>query len=196
MRLTISTNFPDVKRALDQLHDDVARTVTARAVNRAIEQARTQMIREIKSAYVVTASYVRERLRIKRATMRGAALLIEASLDAQEKPRSANVIRFAARKTSTGVSVKIKRTGGRKSIAQAFIANKGRTVFTRIPGTQMKGRNRANKHGQRIRPVQTIDVPQMFNARRINAAVVAALEGKFPAIFERELAYALRRFQA
>ena len=194
MRLSIKTNFPEVQRKLDTLRGDVATQVTARALNKAIEQARTQMSKEIRAEYVVTATYVRERLRIKKASMYGAGLMLEAYLDAQDKPRSANLIRFTAKQTALGVTVKIKRTGGRKSLPGAFIGNKGRTVFTRVPGTRMKSRKKANAHGQQIRPLQTIDVAQMFNARRINAAVVAALQAKFPAIFERELAYAMSRF--
>ncbi len=194
MRLTISTNFPQVQRALDRVRDEVGRKAAARAVNRTIEQARTAMSREIRQEYAIDARFVRDRLRIKRASFLGGVLAIDATLDAQEKPRSANVIRFAARQTAQGVSVKIKRTGARKTLRGVFIGNKGRTVFKRVPGTKMDSRQKGNQHGQRIEPVQTIDVPQMFNARRINAAVVSAMRARFPAIFERELAFALSQF--
>lgn len=153
------------------------------------------MVREIRTEYAVQASYVRDRLRIKRATFFKGVLNVEAVLDVQDKPRSANLIRFTARRTAAGVSVKIKRAGGRKVVRGAFIGNKGRTVFERIPGTRMASREKGGaKHSERIKPMQTIDVPQMFNARRINAAVMAVMRAKFPAIFERELAYALAQF--
>lgn len=51
MRLTITTNFPDVQRAIDNLSADIADKVTARAVNRTVEQARTAMVKEIRSTY-------------------------------------------------------------------------------------------------------------------------------------------------
>lgn len=194
MRLSITHNFPEVQRAIDQLHADVAKTATTRALNKAIEQARTQMSREIRKEFVIDARFVRQRLSIKRASFYGGALMLEAALDASEKPRSANLIRFKARKTGAGVTVKIKTTGGRKVVKGAFIGNKGRTVFERVPGTRMASRKWGGKHGEKIRPVQTIDVPQMFNTRRINAAVVAAMQARFPAIFERELAFALSKF--
>ena len=183
MRLSIETNFPQVERALATLQKDIAAKATARALNRAIEQARTQMAREIRSEFVVDARFVRERLRIKRATFFGGTLGLVATLGADSKPRSANVIRFGAKQNREGVSVKIKRTGPRRTIGSAFIGNKGRTVFIRTGDKRLP-----------IKPVQTVSVPQMFNARRINAAVVAALQARFPAIFERELAFALGAF--
>jgi hypothetical protein len=194
MRLSIRTNFPQVQRALDSLQAEVGAKAAARAVNATIAQAKTAMVKEIRTEYVVPASYVRDRLRIKRATFFKGVLNVEAVLDAQDKPRSANLIRFTARRTGAGVSVKIKRAGARKVVRGAFIGNKGRTVFERVPGTRMAGRKWGGKHGEKIRPVQTIDVPQMFNAKRINAAVVALMRAKFPTIFERELAYALAQF--
>ena len=194
MKLTIETNFPQVQRALDGLRRDVADKATVRALNATIAQARTQMSREIRREYMVNTRFVNERLRIKRATFFGGRLGLEAVLEAQDKPRSANLIRFNAKKSRDGVTVKIKRGGPRKLVRNAFIANKGRTVFTREPGTKMASRRYGGKHGERIAPVQTIDIPQMFNTRRINAAVVAAMEARFPAIFQRELAFALGRF--
>lgn len=194
MRITIETNFPQVQRALAGLRRDLADKATARALNRTAEQARTHMSREIRREYVVDARFVGQRLRIKRATFFNGRLGLEAVLDAQDKPRSANVIRFAARKVRDGVTVRIRRNGPRQLIRNAFIGNKGRTVFSRVPGTKMASRRWRGKHGEQIEPVQTIDVPQMFNAKRINAAVVSAMEARFPAIFQRELAFLLSSF--
>ncbi|MCL5459996.1 hypothetical protein M3M33_15265, partial [Loigolactobacillus coryniformis] len=78
---------------------------------------------------------------------------------------------------------KIKRAGGTVSINGAFIGNQGRTVFRRVGNKRLP-----------IEGVSTIDVPQMFNTRRINAAVVAAMRAKFPAIFQRELTFALSKW--
>ena len=70
----------------------------------------------------------------------------------------------------------IKRGGGKKMIKGAFIGNKGRTVFIR------EGKERTP-----IRALSTIDVPQMFNAQRINAPVRKVMIERFPAAFKREL---------
>lgn len=194
MQLSITTNFPEVQRKLDLLRSDVASKAAARAVNRTIEQARTAMSREIRQEFMVDARLLRERLRIKRATFYAGVLNVRAALEAPGRQRSANLIRFGARETGIGVSIKIKRNGGRKTVRGAFIGNKGRTVFERVPGTKMSSRKWGGKHGETIKPVQTIDVQQMFNTKRINAAVVAVMQARFPAIFERELAFILSQF--
>ena len=196
MRISIETNFPQVQRALAGLQREVAQQATARALNATIAQARTQMSREIRQEFAVDTRFVGQRLRIKRATFFNGRLGLEAALDAQDKPRSANVIRFGAKAGKRGVTVKIKRGQPRQLIRNVFIGNKGRTVFARVPGTKMASRKWGGKHGEQIEPVQTIDLPQMFNAKRIKAAVVAAMEARFPAIFERELAFALSRFNS
>lgn len=198
MQISVKTNFPEVQRKLNALQADIRAKALASAVNKTIEQARTQMIREITSEYAVKAGYVRERLRIKRASFKGGAFQIEAALigGAANRKRSANVIAFGAREVNKGVSVKIKKVGGRKIITGAFIANKGRTVFERVPGTTMASRSKyaGSKHAEKIKPVQTIDIPQMFNQRRINAAVIAGIRAKFPTIFEREANFYVARF--
>ena len=157
----------------------------ARALNRTMEQARTLMSERIRSEFNLKAAYVRDRLRIRKAFSRAGSLSISAELVGSDKRRrSANVIAFGAKPSGRGVSVQISK-GKRKTIEGAFIGNRGRTVFRR------EGKARLP-----IAPVQTIDVGQMFNTCRINAAVVAAVRARFPAIFQRELAYALSQVRA
>lgn len=183
MKLTINTNFPQVQRALDNLREEVAAKAAARAVNATIAQAKTEMSRQIRQEYVVDARFVRERLRIKRATFFKGVLAIEAVLSADEKPRSANLIRFVARRTKAGVSVKIKRAGARKVVRGAFIGNKGRTVFRRITDKRLP-----------IKAISTVDVAQMFNAKRINARVVTSIRENFARLFESEARFFVAKF--
>lgn len=186
MQFSIKTNFPQVQRGLDQLQKDLQGVVLMRTVNRTIELARTAMSREIRTEFNLTASYVRERLLIRKATLKAGRYSVEAQLTASGKfrgRRSANVIAFAAKQAKEGVSVKIKKTGGRKVIKGAFIANKGRTVFVRTGAKRLP-----------IEPVQTVDVPQMFNTRKINAAVLRVIDQRLPQVFEREARFALQRF--
>ena len=180
MQINIRTNFPEVAAKLGRLQDGMASKVLARSLNRTMDIAKTAMSKEIRTEYNLSAAYVRDRLRVRRAFARSGQFSLSAELIGGDgKRRSANVIAFGARKAPEGVSVLIRK-GSRKVIKGAFIGNKGRTAFRRT------GRARLP-----IEPVRTIDVAQMFNARRINAAVVAAMRQRFPAIFERELAYAL-----
>ena len=182
MLISVSTNFPGVAASLGKLQDSLANRVLATSLNRTMDITKTAMSKEIRSEFNLSAAYVRDRLRIKRAFAKGGRFDLSAELIGGDgKRRSANVIGFGARQAKDGVSVQISK-GKRKTINGAFIGNKGRTVFMR----EGKGRLPIN-------PVRTIDVAQMFNTRRINAAVVAAMNARFPAIFERELAFALSR---
>lgn len=188
MQLSISTNFPEVKRALETMRSDIANKAMGRSLNRTIEQARTQMVREITKRYTILAREVRESLRIRRASLSGGTLRLEAFLESPStKGRSRNLIHFRAKQVKDGVSVQIIKGAGRKVIRSAFIANKGKnkaggTVFVRT------GKKRLP-----IEPVTTIGVPQMFNTQQVNAAVVQTMLRKFPEIFEREARYYTQR---
>lgn len=199
MKITVQHNFPAIQRQLNAMAGDVQTKALASAMNKTVEQARTQMVREITKEYSVTAGYVRDRLRIRRASFKAGRFGVEAALlGGDGKRRSANIIRFMeksvtlaeARRRRKGGTLsqlrfKIKKAGGKQVITGAFIGNKGRTVFIRT------GKGRLP-----IKAVSTIDVPQMFNQRRINAAVVQAIKDKFPAVFQREAAFFLARSRA
>lgn len=199
MKIDIKTNFPDVSRKLAQLREDVASRAMASALNKTVEQGRTKMIREITGEYVVSSAYVRDRLRIQRASYRAGVFSLEAALIGGDgKRRSANLIRFVEKSTSLAQARKrakagtlqqlhfqIKKKGGKKVIKGAFIGNKGRTVFMRTGKARLP-----------IKALSTIDVPSMFNQRRINANVVAAIKAKFPEIFDREVRYYIAKFSS
>lgn len=198
MQLTIKTNFAQVEAQLKRLQDDIGKRALASAVNKTIDQAKVQMQREIAAEFNVTSGFVRERLRVRRASAKG--LTIEAALigGRSDRRRSMNIIHFveksvslaqARRRAKAGtlktLHVKIKRKGGTKPLAGAFIGNKGRTVFER------EGKDRLP-----IKPVQVIEVAQMFNTKRINRAVVDKILAKFPEIFAREARFYTQRFKA
>jgi len=189
MQLTITHDFPQVAKRLAQLQADLGSKTLARAVNRTLEQAKTSMSKTIRAEFNLSKQKVDQTLSIKRATFRAGRFTIEGVLQSRSKRgRSLNVINFAARqnhKPGGGVSVQIRRGQGRKLIRGAFIANQGRTVFRRVGDARLP-----------IEAVQTIDVPQMFNTKRVNAAVVKVIRAKFPEIFEREARFYLARWKA
>jgi hypothetical protein len=196
MQLTIKTDFAGVETALKRLQDDIGKRALASAMNKTVDLARTQMTREIAGEFNVTSGYVRERLRVRRAAAKG--LVLEAALIGGKggRRRSANIIAFVEKSVSLAQArkrakagtldqlfVKVKRRGGKKPLRGAFIGNKGRTVFERV-----------GKERLPIKPVQTIDVAQMFNTRKINAAVVRMIRQRFPEVFEREARFYVDRF--
>lgn len=207
MQLSIKTDFSGIQKKLNQLKSDIGNKAMASALNKTVAIAKTDMSREIRREFKVSASYVRERLAITKATTRR-GLNFTASLRGTGK-RSANIINFVersislaqARKRGKGgtlnqLRVQIKRGGGKKALAGAFIGNKGRTVFQRIPGTVAPGRSKyaGTKYAERIKAVRTIDIKQMFNTRRINAKVTKTIHKRFPEIFDREAQFYTNKF--
>ena len=93
---------------------------------------------------------------------------------------------FRARQTAKGVTVQIKRSGGRKLIPHAWIGNGGKTVFWR-------GNQRTAKEQMPIFGVETIDVQQMFNTKKLNRAAVAKIVRDLPVELERAVRGALAR---
>lgn len=199
MKLTISHNFIEVQRQLDQLHKDVAAKATASALNKTVAQAKTAMSREIRAEFVLPAAQVNTLLSITRARAASHQFNLQASLQAKRERRPGlNLIRFSASPTPKGVSFKIKRNGPRKTWPGAFIANQGRTVFVRTgePKRRMTKGVSAGQMREPIRALTTLDVASMFNTKRINAKVIAMIETKFPTIFANEAKFFTDRFNA
>lgn len=190
MRLEVKTDFRDVQRKLDRLDASVRDKVAARILNRTADIAKTAASKEIRAEYNLTAAKVRERLVVQRA--RPIAGRLSVALVARGSgpgKRAMNVTAFAARQTKKGATVKIKRAGPRKiprpewAINAPFIlAVKGRPVVARYA----PGRNK-------LRGVQTIDVPQMFNARKINATLLRTIRERMPQVADREIKFELSR---
>jgi hypothetical protein len=187
MQLTITTDFPQVQRKLAALQADIGARALSGAVNKTLAQGQTEMGRAIGEEFNLARAKIREKLFVRRAGFKAGRFTIEGALESRSpgaKRRAINLINFAARETAQGLSVKIKRKGGRAiASTKGFIGNKGRTAFKRVGNKRLP-----------IAPLQTIDVPQMFNTRRINQRVVRKLREVFPRVFERELAFYLQRF--
>jgi len=200
VKIDIRTNIDDVKRDLNRLQSDIQQRAIARALNRTMDQGRTQMVREIASEFEIKQSEIRARMSIRRAREGyfGGLLTVELFALQNKRGRGFNLIRFvekrvtlaeAKRRQKAGtlnqLGFRIKKGGGIKRITGAFIGNKGRTVFMR------EGKERLP-----IKAVTTIDVAQMFNTRRINSKVVRYVQDKFPEVLGREVDYYVRKFAA
>ena len=198
--ITVRNNFPEIAARLNSLPEQVGNKAMVRALNQTMTQGKTEMARRISSEYRITVGKAKERLDIDRASARGGVLRFRAVLSAgnRGKGRSMNLISYltkgkvskaAARRSGKAglagqLQFQIKRGGGRKAIPGAFVGNSGRTVFIR------QGKARLP-----IRALSTIDVPQMFNARRINAAVRAVILEKLQGNFNREVRVIMEGFR-
>lgn len=192
IRIDIRSNIQEQSKALLKLSQQLQDKAVVMALNKTIEKGKAEMVRAITAEYRVSSSEVRAQLSLRKAFARKmrfeAALSI---LSSSRKGRSLNLIHFLERKVSLATArrrgkagtrnqlgFQIKKQGGTKQIGGAFVGNKGRTIFIR------EGKGRLP-----IKPLQTINVPQMFNARLVNQRVVKRIEAEFPIEFARAVRY-------
>lgn len=197
--ISVRNNFPAIAAQLDRLGLDVGNKAVVRALNTTIVQGKTQMARQISQEFRVSVGTAKERLKVYRASSRGGVMRFAATLEATRKGkgRSMNLIAFVTKGKVSKASSKrsgrtdlagqlqfqIKRGGGKKAIRGAFIGNAGRTVFIRTGKDRMP-----------IKALNTIDIGQMFNTRRVNKVVRQVMLDKFPANFQRELRSVLQGY--
>lgn len=178
-----------VKRELQRLRDGIAQgKATAMAINKVADKAQVEIRRAVTERYEIKPDLVRGSLSLRRASARRGS--VEAVIDVFGSPtkrgRSMNMQRFLAAIQAAGQAMKtrgakatkkslaalgkqigfaITKGGGLKTIAGAFLANKGRTVFIRTGDKRLP-----------IVPVQVIGVSQMFSSRRIHYRVLAKIK--------------------
>lgn len=190
IKVTLKADFKAVQKSLDNLSTDLQKRVIPAALNKVIAKAKTEMKQQITSEYNLKSSEVADRLRVIKAGRELSKWV--AVLDpfaSKKRGRSLNVIRFLENKTTLAKARKrskegtlnqlhfqIKRVGGQKLIAGAFIGNNGRTVFVRSTGDRLP-----------IKAVTTIDVPQMFNTKHIQSAVLKRIQAEMQAEFMRAI---------
>jgi hypothetical protein len=195
--LSLKADFSDVKKKLNALSSDLQKRVVPAALNKVIAKANTEMTRQITSEFNIKQQEVRSRLRITRAKRNYDRWFARLDPFASARSgRSLNLIRFVEKSvtlaergrrqknnTLQDLRFKIKRGGGAKIIKGAFIANNGRTVFIR------EGRGRLP-----IKALSTIDVPQMFNTRRIQGVVLDRIKRDMVIEFDRAIKSAMSGF--
>lgn len=208
IKLALRYDATAVMKKLTQLKDGLAEKVATRALNRIADQVRTQATREISGQFNLTSTQVRQRITIGRASVAQNKLSVEVAvpmvkgryralhisdLKGTKDLRNAfgrvagNTMRMAKRDrkgnivTKAGVQYSILK-GKTQTKPHAFIApgkNSGKLiVFQRAD---------INNPKSKLQAQYLIDVPQMFNARRIKDALVKLIDAKLPAEVERLL---------
>jgi len=188
----------EIQQKLDGFRKDVKEKILQEAINKTIDKARSEVNRAISDEFAVKVSEVRSAVEVRRASGGRLEAVLTVFGSAKKRGRSLNMMHFVAaayirgagtfkvRGGAVGVrkrdikaigsqlGFQIKRGGGLKTKAGAFIGNKGRTVFIRVPGTTMPSRSRygGKKHAEQIVPVQVIGFSQMFSTRKIRARVM------------------------
>lgn len=198
--LNLRNNFPAVARAMERVGNDVGNKAMVRALNATVRQGKTAMARQISKEFRVTVGQAKERLDVGYARSKG-ALRFAAELMATRPGglhgnayRGMNLIHFVTslptrnKKGKMGqLKFQIKRTGGRKIIPGAFVATNrktgGKAVFIREGKSRMP-----------IETLTTIDIPQMFNTKRVNEVIRKIMLDRFDINFQRELRAVLKGF--
>lgn len=187
--ITIRDNFPEVAAKLKRLGNDIGNKALVRSLNATIDHGKTQMARTISQEFRITVGAAKDRLKVSKASAKGANVRFEVQLEPTRpaKGRGMNLIHFVTRipkRTKKGmlgqVQLQIKRQGGRKTIKGAFVATNRKTTGTALFV-------RTSKSRYPIKTLTTVDIPQMFNTKRINATVVKVMREQFEKNFNREL---------
>lgn len=156
-----------ISKLLQNIPNAMPKAVS-RAANRAIQSARTQGVKTVRSEYVIKAGDANATLSVSKATVS------QLNATVRSTGRPTPLTKFKTRKKRKGVYARVKKSGG-GDIEGAFYAttpNGHRGVFLR------KGRERypiKNLHGP--------SVPQMFG----NESVVEAMEKRAQEQFETRL---------
>ena len=162
------------------------------ALNKTAQRARAEINRAVVDEYAIKAGDVRNAvyLRSARANLGKLEAVIDVFGSPTRRGRSMNVVRFLAAVQAAGAAhgtrggklgkkalnalgrqlgFRFKKSSGAKTIAGAFLANKGRTVFQRTGPARFP-----------IEPVQVIGVSGMFSSRKIRDRVMAKIEADLP----------------
>jgi hypothetical protein len=184
--------FDRILKNIQALPGELQNKTLNAALNKTAASARVEMTRAITSTYNIKSNQVRNALDIRRAATKHKMLtaILRAFGSSKRKGRSLNLIHFIENKVSlaegrrrkksgthNALRFKIKKTGGLKMIDGAFIGNKGRTVFVREGGVTRLP----------IRPLQVIDVPQMFTNQKLNQRVIAKIHRQLPVEVDRAI---------
>ena len=208
IKMDIRTDFRDVYKMLDGIKRDLQPKVVARALNAIGETVKVQARKEIGQEYNLPAAEIGRLIRVQRASFRPGGRLEVAVIAESKRGRSLNVIRFMEKKVTLAearrrkkgetldrLRVQIKKKGGKKILGMPSWAASKPFVITANGGTFVAARRSTpGPRGGKIGGVQTIDVPSMFNTKRINGILLQTIRAKFPAAFEREFAAALRGY--
>lgn len=129
--MTWSANPQHMARVQQMLHHapEAAKTATMRAINKTLTGVITDATKEVRNVYNIKASRVKRNFQTVRATKE------RLSGKFVSKGDPITLMQFSAKQNARGVSVKIMKSGARKTIKHAFIAegkNNNTLVFHRL----------------------------------------------------------------
>jgi hypothetical protein len=186
MTIKIDIDAKDVIDTLSLFSETLREQVVQMAVNKTLDKARAEMKRQILAVYNLKSTEVGDALhvsKVSRKLNKFTAELYPSTIGG--KGRAMNVVHFLQGTSRGDLVFKFKKLSGDKVIPGAFLGNKGRTVFRRVGDARLP-----------IESVQVVDVPQMFNSRVINQAVLDKASKDLVIEADRALDYMLSKMGA
>lgn len=142
-----------LNNVLSAMHPTVYKKSLNRTVNDIGGRIKTQTTKSVRKTYNIKAAEVKKNMKIKRSRYS------DMSYSMDIRSSRFNAMRFDPKrlKRKGQISVKIKKTTGRKTLSRAFTAKNGAVLMRK-------------KNSQEIRAVTTVSVAQMFNKKVLNEA--------------------------
>lgn len=100
--------------------------IATRVLNKLGSQSKTAISREVRNTYNIKRDRLDAGFYMRRATWENLAVLLRYS------GRTPGLQRFDARRTNRGVTVKVRKSGGRKVVKGAFMPEKIIGVYKRV----------------------------------------------------------------
>lgn len=183
MKFDVRSNVKQTLAELRVTQSNISNKAQVRALNRTIEQLRTEAGRKIREEYNVTLRGIRQASKITRA--RAGSRYPSAELTFRGRP--INLYEFGARQVKKGVTVKVRVRGARKLIASAFIQT--------LKSGQNAGKRgvfkRTGKARYPIHFLPSLSLPVMAERKAISAALLTFADERFSVNFDRELRFLL-----
>jgi hypothetical protein len=204
IKIDMKMDVRELNRTMGLLQANLRDRATVMAINKTAKKAKTEMDMSIRKEFNLPKKKVNSRLQIKKANRFTLSAEIDPFGLGGKRYRALNMVEFlvgSAESKLTGsrtakgnlrrrtpLQFKIKKNGAAKSIKGAFVARgrkSGKLLVFAKDNTKASG----------IRAVSTIDVPQMFNTKRVQVRVMKRIRKEFPVEWERAAKHVLRQEQ-
>jgi hypothetical protein len=192
--LNVVADVGAIQARLNRIKQGVGDQLIVATLNETIQATQTQITRAIAKDYNIKQSDIREQLSIQRASRKGQRF--EATLYGKKSGAkwSFNASRFivtSGQKRRVARALRLSQAfGGNVSFGPQVQIRKG-SVRT-IPGAfvlNVPGQPIVHRVSGKLRGVQTVGVPQMFDRPSIQKPIIKFVPTKFAEIFARRLRY-------
>lgn len=177
MAISPTITFRGLDEARAALGDQIINRAISSTINKVATQTRTAISKEVRTVYNVKAKAVKDATTLRRARVGDNEAFVFGT------GKRIPLRDFGARQTRIGVTVKVKKAGGRKRLPSAFVVQSiGGNVFLRETRRRLP-----------IRKLVGPAIPQMITSPDVIQRILDNAETISPRIFESELQFRIRR---